>query len=145
MYLKFVNRPPDTLRKGRVYQTKREAANFAVVLRHLPCMIIAVKGTETPGNLVTDVLCREYALSKKDLDELISNSMHCIVPSFSDPFEIVCCDPETKDIKKAAFLRSVELLIFIHDRVCNWLNLYMSPKLGSFLRGSNPIRTSTQD
>ena len=107
-------------------------------------MIIAVKGTETPGNLVTDVLCREYALSKKDLDELISNSMHCIVPSFSDPFELVCCDPETEDIKKAAFLRLGELLIFIHDRVCNWLNLYMSPKLGSFLRGSNPIRTSIQ-
>ena len=41
----------------------------------------------------------EMAPKKKDLDELNSNSMHCIIPSFSDPFELVCCDPEIKDIK----------------------------------------------
>ena len=74
-YLKFVNLPPDTLRKGRVYQAKREAAYFAVVLRHLPCVVISVRGTETPENLVTDVLCREYALSKTDLDGFLNSDI----------------------------------------------------------------------
>lgn len=74
-YLKFVNLPPDTLRKGRVYQAKWEAAYFSVVLRHLPCVVISVRRTETPENLVTDVLCREYALSKTDLDGLLNSDI----------------------------------------------------------------------
>lgn len=40
-----------------------------------------------------------------------------------------------------AFLRSGELLVFIHDKVLNRMNLYMSPKLGPFLHGRNPIHT----
>ena len=40
-----------------------------------------------------------------------------------------------------AFLRFVQLLVFIHDKVLNRLNLYMSPKLGPFLCGRNPVRT----
>ena len=40
------------------------------------------------------------APKKKDLDELNSNYMHHIIPSCSNPFELVCCDPEVEDIKK---------------------------------------------
>ena len=78
-----------------------------------------------------------YALKE---DELNSNYMHHIIPSWLDPFELVCCDPEVEYIKKVAFLRFVQLLVFIHDKVLNRLNLYMSPKLGPFLCGNNPLR-----
>lgn len=74
-FLKFVNLPPDTLRKGRVYQAKREAAYFAVVLHHLRCVVISVRGTETPEDLLTDVLCRECALSEADLDGLLNSDI----------------------------------------------------------------------
>ena len=67
--------------------------------------------------------------------------MHHIIPSWFDPFELVCYDPEVEDIKKVAFLRFVQLLVFIHDKVLNRMNLYMSLEIGPFLRGSNPIRT----
>ena len=43
-----------------------------------------------------------------------------------------------------AFLRSGESLLFIHDKELNSLNLYISPKLGPFLYGRNPIRTFKQ-
>ena len=45
----------------------------------------------------------EMAPKRKDLDELNSNSMHSFTPSCSDPFEIVCCDPDIEDIKKWHF------------------------------------------
>lgn len=72
-YLKFASLPPDTLRKGRVYQAKREAAYFTVVLHHLQCVVISVRGTETPEDLLTDVLCRECMLSEADLDGLLNS------------------------------------------------------------------------
>lgn len=74
-YLKFVSLPPDALRKGRVHQERREAAYFAVVLHHLQCVVIAVRGTETPEDLLTDVLCRECMLSEADLDGLLNSSI----------------------------------------------------------------------
>ena len=40
------------------------------------------------------------APKKKDLDELNSNYMHHIIPSCTNPFELVCYDPEVEDIKK---------------------------------------------
>ena len=83
------------------------------------------------------LLGTHYALKA---DELNSNYMYHIIPSWLDPFELVCCDPEVEDIKKVAFLRFVQLLVFIHDKVLNRLNLYMSSNLGPFLCGNNPIR-----
>lgn len=74
-YLKFVSLPPDALRKGRVHQAKREAAYFAVVVHHLQCVVIAVRGTETPEDLMTDVLCRECMLSEADLDGLLNSNI----------------------------------------------------------------------
>ncbi|THU53369.1 hypothetical protein C4D60_Mb10t13680 [Musa balbisiana] len=74
-FLKFVNLPPKALRKGRVSQTKREAAYFVVVLHDKKTIVIAIRGTETPEDLITDGLCRECALTVEDLDGLI-NSEH---------------------------------------------------------------------
>lgn len=74
-YLKFVSLPPDALRKGRVHQAQREAAYFAVVVHHLQCVVIAVRGTETPEDLLTDVLCRECVLSEADLDGLLNSNI----------------------------------------------------------------------
>ena len=82
----------------------------------------------------------ELAPKKKDLDALNSNSMHCIIPSCSDSSELVCCDLEIEDLKMVVFLKSGELLVFVHDKVLNRLNLYMSPNIGPFLCGNNPIR-----
>ncbi|KAJ4954802.1 hypothetical protein NE237_011585 [Protea cynaroides] len=74
-FLKYVNLPPETLKQGRVCQEKCEAAYFLVVLHHMRSVVIAVRGTETPEDLVTDGLCRECNLSAEDLDGLI-NSNH---------------------------------------------------------------------
>ena len=56
----------------------------------------------------------ELPPNKKDLDELNLNPMHCIIPSCSNPFELVCCDPEIENLKKVAYLKSSELLFFLH-------------------------------
>ncbi|KAJ4757979.1 Sn1-specific diacylglycerol lipase [Rhynchospora pubera] len=73
-FLKYVNLPPDTLRKGRVRQAKREAAYFVVVLHDLKAVVIAVRGTETPEDLITDSLWGECALNMDDLDGLINSN-----------------------------------------------------------------------
>ncbi|XP_010241535.1 PREDICTED: uncharacterized protein LOC104586101 isoform X2 [Nelumbo nucifera] len=73
-FLKNANIPPESLRKGRVSQAKREAAYFVVVLHHLKSVVIAVRGTETPEDLITDGLCRECSLSEEDLDGLINSN-----------------------------------------------------------------------
>ncbi|XP_031494511.1 uncharacterized protein LOC116260359 isoform X2 [Nymphaea colorata] len=77
-FLKFVDLPPSGLRRGRVSQVKREAAYFVVVLHHLRSVVIAVRGTETPEDLLTDGLCRDCILTDEDLDGLINNE-HLIV------------------------------------------------------------------
>ncbi|XP_038989675.1 uncharacterized protein LOC103717554 isoform X2 [Phoenix dactylifera] len=74
-FLKYVNLNPEALRQGRVSQTKREAAYFVVVLHDQRSIVIAVRGTETPEDLITDGLCRECALTMEDLDGLL-NSEH---------------------------------------------------------------------
>uniref|UniRef100_A0A5B7ATG0 Uncharacterized protein n=1 Tax=Davidia involucrata TaxID=16924 RepID=A0A5B7ATG0_DAVIN len=71
-FLKHVNLSPEALRRGRVNQAKCEAAYFIVVLHHLKSVVIAVRGTETPEDLITDGLCRECTLSAEDLDGLIN-------------------------------------------------------------------------
>ena len=42
-----------------------------MVLHHLRSVVIAVRGTETPEDLITDGLCGECSLSVEDLDGLI--------------------------------------------------------------------------
>jgi hypothetical protein len=54
-------------------QEKCEAAYFVVVLHHLRSVVISVRGTETPEDLITDGLGRECLLSRDDLDGLIKH------------------------------------------------------------------------
>ncbi|CAH9062374.1 unnamed protein product [Cuscuta epithymum] len=71
-FLKYVELASDVLRKGRVNQEKCKAAYFIVVLHHLRTVVIAVRGTETPEDLITDGLCRECSLYEGDLDGLVN-------------------------------------------------------------------------
>ncbi|KAH1037847.1 hypothetical protein GYH30_056928 [Glycine max] len=76
-FLKYVNLPPEALRHGRVSQVKCEAAYFIVVLHQLQSVVIAIRGTETPEDLITDGLCKECTLSVDDLAGLINcNYIH---------------------------------------------------------------------
>ncbi|XP_020533140.1 diacylglycerol lipase-beta isoform X2 [Jatropha curcas] len=75
-FLKYVKLPSEALRKGRVCQEKCEAAYFVVVLHHLRSVLIVVRGTETPEDLITDGLGKECLLSTEDLDGLINSSSH---------------------------------------------------------------------
>ncbi|CAK8574434.1 unnamed protein product [Lathyrus sativus] len=76
-FLKYTNLPPEALRHGRVNQAKCEAAYFIVVLHHLQTVLITIRGTETPEDLITDGLCKECTLSADDLSGLInSNYIH---------------------------------------------------------------------
>ncbi|KAJ8504101.1 hypothetical protein OPV22_004987 [Ensete ventricosum] len=72
-FLKYVSMPPEALRRGRVSQTKREAAYFVLVIHDLKSVVIAVRGTETPEDLITDGLCRNCTLSMDDLDGIINS------------------------------------------------------------------------
>ncbi|KAM3702616.1 hypothetical protein ACB098_04G037800 [Castanea mollissima] len=73
-FLKYVNLNPEVLRHGRVNQAKCEAAYFIVVLHHLRSVVIAIRGTETAEDLITDGLCKECTLSADDLDGLMNSS-----------------------------------------------------------------------
>ncbi|KAG7995216.1 hypothetical protein I3843_01G097100 [Carya illinoinensis] len=73
-FLKHVNLTPEVLRRGRVNQAKCEAAYFIVVLHHLRSVVVAVRGTETPEDLITDGLCKECILSAEDLHGLMNSS-----------------------------------------------------------------------
>lgn len=42
-----------------------------MVLHEQKSIVIAVRGTETPEDLITDGLCRECDLTEEDLDGLI--------------------------------------------------------------------------
>ncbi|XP_062109907.1 uncharacterized protein LOC133821780 isoform X2 [Humulus lupulus] len=75
-FLKHAKVPPEVLRKGRVNQAKCEAAYFVIVLHHLRTLLIAVRGTETPEDLIIDGLCRECILSAKDLDGMINSHVN---------------------------------------------------------------------
>ncbi|XP_020595922.1 uncharacterized protein LOC110035927 [Phalaenopsis equestris] len=71
-FLKSANLSPQALRRGRVIQKKREAAYFIVVIHELHSVVIAIRGTETPEDLITDGLCGECILSEEDLNGLIN-------------------------------------------------------------------------
>uniref|UniRef100_A0A0E0PAV2 Uncharacterized protein n=1 Tax=Oryza rufipogon TaxID=4529 RepID=A0A0E0PAV2_ORYRU len=70
-FLRFVHIPAAALLRGRVCQSKREAAYFVVVLHDKKTVVIGVRGTETPEDLITDGLCRECAFTMEDLDGLV--------------------------------------------------------------------------
>ncbi|KAL6650937.1 hypothetical protein ACP70R_009862 [Stipagrostis hirtigluma subsp. patula] len=72
-FLRFVNIPPKALLRGRVRQSKREAAYFVVALHDKRTVVIAVRGTETPEDLITDGLCRECAFTMEDLEGLVNS------------------------------------------------------------------------
>ncbi|KAG6667521.1 hypothetical protein CIPAW_01G106400 [Carya illinoinensis] len=55
-------------------KAKCEAAYFIVVLHHLRSVVVAVRGTETPEDLITDGLCKECILSAEDLHGLMNSS-----------------------------------------------------------------------
>ncbi|XP_052172832.1 uncharacterized protein LOC127788510 isoform X3 [Diospyros lotus] len=74
-FLKYANLSPEALRRGRVNQDKCEAAYFIVVLHDKKSVVIAIRGTETPEDLITDGLGRECTLSVEDMNGLI-NSNH---------------------------------------------------------------------
>ncbi|KAJ3675425.1 hypothetical protein LUZ60_004467 [Juncus effusus] len=72
-FLRFINSKPQALLRGRVCQTRREAAYFVVALHDRKTIVITVRGTETPEDLLTDGLCREINLNYDDLDGLIND------------------------------------------------------------------------
>jgi hypothetical protein len=53
-----------------------------VALHDLKTVVIAVRGTETPEDLITDGLCRECSLTVDDLDGLIKYISLFLSPSF---------------------------------------------------------------
>ncbi|KAI4302726.1 hypothetical protein MLD38_038442 [Melastoma candidum] len=73
-FLNYLNLPPAALRHGRVSQGKCEAAYFIVVVHHLRTVVIAVRGTETPEDLITDGLGQECTLFDEDLRGLTNIS-----------------------------------------------------------------------
>nr|XP_016508025.1 PREDICTED: uncharacterized protein LOC107825659 [Nicotiana tabacum] len=73
-FLKHVHLSAHMLRKGRVNQGKCKAAYFIVVLHNVKSVVIAVRGTETPEDLITDGLGRESCLTEGDLDSLLHGS-----------------------------------------------------------------------
>lgn len=53
-----------------LWQEKCKATYFVVVLHYLRCVVIAVRGTETAEDLITDGLGRACSLTAEDLDGL---------------------------------------------------------------------------
>ncbi|KAK8948209.1 hypothetical protein KSP40_PGU012031 [Platanthera guangdongensis] len=87
-FLKRANLPPQALRRIRVIQKKCEVAYFIAVLHDERTIVIAVRGTETPEDLITDGLCKECNLSEEDLnglincDQLLSSVGESVVSTF---------------------------------------------------------------
>ncbi|KAH7441342.1 hypothetical protein KP509_03G034200 [Ceratopteris richardii] len=66
-FLRYSKLPPEAIRQGRVHQAKLECAYFVIVIKELQSVVVAVRGTETPEDLLTDGLGRECVLSDSDL------------------------------------------------------------------------------
>ncbi|KAK2991198.1 hypothetical protein RJ640_027170 [Escallonia rubra] len=61
--LEWCMRSREEWREGkRVAQAKCQAAYFILVLHHLKSVVIAVRGTETPEDLITDGLPNKFAM-----------------------------------------------------------------------------------
>ncbi|CDY10147.1 BnaC05g03900D [Brassica napus] len=69
-FLKFIDFPAHVLRRGRICSEKCKATYFVVVLHYLRCVVIAVRGTETAEDLITDGLGRACSLTPEDMDRL---------------------------------------------------------------------------
>ncbi|KAM0011348.1 putative fungal lipase-like domain, alpha/Beta hydrolase [Helianthus debilis subsp. tardiflorus] len=116
-FLKYVNLPADSLRQGRVCQTRCEAAYFVVVLHDVKSVVICVRGTETPEDLLTDGLSRECLLATKDIDGLIYDNLippgsthygHSgIVESARDLYEQIDGNSENKEFQEGRLLTSL--------------------------------------
>ncbi|KAJ0668841.1 putative fungal lipase-like domain, alpha/Beta hydrolase [Helianthus annuus] len=116
-FLKYVNLPADSLRQGRVCQTRCEAAYFVVVLHDIKSVVICVRGTETPEDLLTDGLSRECLLATQDIDGLIYDNLippgsthygHSgIVESARDLYEQIDGNSENKEFPEGRLLTSL--------------------------------------
>ncbi|KAL4586014.1 hypothetical protein LXL04_010644 [Taraxacum kok-saghyz] len=116
-FLKYLNLPPHTLRQGRVYQARCEAAYFVVVLHDIKCMVICVRGTETPEDLLTDGLSRECVLATEDIHGLIYDNLippgsgyygHSgIVEATRDLYQQIDGNPEKKEFQEGGLLTSL--------------------------------------
>ncbi|CAI9102755.1 OLC1v1001075C1 [Oldenlandia corymbosa var. corymbosa] len=73
-FLRHVKLTPDALKKGCINQGSCKASYFIVVVHHLKSIVIAVRGTETPEDLITDGLGRERNLNIEHLDYLINGN-----------------------------------------------------------------------
>nr|XP_043626389.1 uncharacterized protein LOC122597873 [Erigeron canadensis] len=116
-FLRYINLPADSLRQGRVCQARCEAAYFVVVLHLLKSVVICVRGTETPEDLLTDGLSRECMLDAEDLEGLIYDNLippgsshygHAgIVEAARDLYEQIDGNPEKKEFQEGGLLASL--------------------------------------
>ncbi|VYS45129.1 unnamed protein product [Arabidopsis thaliana] len=117
-FLKFINFPAHVLRRGRICREKCKATYFVVVLHYLRCVVIAVRGTETAEDLITDGLGRACSLTVEDLDGL-TNHVHGmdtsrkhyghsgIVEAARDLFMQIEGDPKSGESESSGFLSSL--------------------------------------
>lgn len=117
-FLKFIDFPAHVLRRGRICSEKCKATYFVVVLHYLRCVVIAVRGTETAEDLITDGLGRACSLTAEDLDGL-TNNIHVmdssrthyghsgIVEAARDLFMQIEGDPQFGESESVGFLSSL--------------------------------------
>ncbi|XP_024988747.1 uncharacterized protein LOC112523389 isoform X2 [Cynara cardunculus var. scolymus] len=116
-FLRYVNLPAEVLRQGRVCQARCEAAYFVVVLHHIKSVVICVRGTETPEDLLTDGLSRECMLATEDIDGLIYDNLippgsayygHSgIVEAARDLYVQIDGNPGNKEFQEGGLLTSL--------------------------------------
>ncbi|XP_024517197.1 uncharacterized protein LOC9630232 isoform X2 [Selaginella moellendorffii] len=69
-FLRAARLPAEALLKGRIHQRNRETVYFVIELKELKLVVVAVRGTETPEDLLTDGLGRECILADADFQGL---------------------------------------------------------------------------
>ncbi|GBG68218.1 hypothetical protein CBR_g2768 [Chara braunii] len=73
-FLRFSQLPPSCLLKGRVkQQANNESVYFVIALADVRMVVVCVRGTETPEDLITDGLGRECILTETDLGGALSH------------------------------------------------------------------------
>ncbi|XP_013600074.1 PREDICTED: sn1-specific diacylglycerol lipase beta-like isoform X3 [Brassica oleracea var. oleracea] len=117
-FLKFIDFPAHVLRRGRICSEKCKATYFVVVLHYLRCVVIAVRGTETAEDLITDGLGRACSLTDEDLEGL-TNHIHVmdssrthyghsgIVEAARDLFMQIEGEPKFGESESIGFLSSL--------------------------------------
>ncbi|XP_057831411.1 uncharacterized protein LOC131042113 [Cryptomeria japonica] len=76
---------------------------------------------------------QEVIPTKKEMNELISNPTHPIVPIWGQPFELVAIDPKIRSLFKVVLFKSGESVVFIHNFKDSYLELFHCARLGSHL------------